>query len=475
MAGDDEQWVHALHEGNLDVVGAEEWAPAVTCFAYLFGQAAAPDLNPSANPNARTQQHVALVHAHAASMGALSRPAAPSDVSHPDRDGWTHAARQLLAFLHNEPATPVVELSRDRALRVEQMCVRALQGLAAGELDVATQHARRATRAAYAESLRGQEYLAYWVLGRVRRSTGNLYAATRIFAALARATPPAWRPLMEWELVLAGGDLPGQELSEPANTWRSLCAATLNGDRATWVDAQQKLAGAVLPPRLALERDALLGGLEGTLNVAAHRAVAGALYESALQIGKTPAVWRLSPGAAPRLQWCVAAPLEDEESVLFDEGDRVRTAAAVLAEAGDAGAPIETLFRSVYGFDFDQRVHDGIFRVLLHRVREAMGDRAEIEREGPRITLRAGAAIALPEPRSEPPFGDRLLRLIATDPGATAKDLADRSGIPLRGVQRALRLLIDTGACRADRKGRRIVYAVEDTTFSEPTHFGQRP
>ena len=373
------------------------------------------------------------------------------------------------------PVAPPALARDDPALRVAQMVSRALSALAGGDLDAATQHARQATRAAYAEGLRGLEYLAYWMLARVRRASGNPYAAARILGALARAAPPAWRPLVDWELALAGGDgrAVERELSEPAATWLRLCRAAEAGDEGALRAERDRLRARRLPPRFALERDALCAGLStgGAVDLAAQRAVAGALHESAERLGRTPAVWSVEPEAPPRLLWCVAARGVAEPR-LFDEGDRVRTLVAALARAGAAGVDRAALFEEVYGFAFEPAVHDGVFRVLLHRVRGAFGDRLELAREADRLALVAHAPTLLPEPRSEPPFGDRILRLIATAPGASAKELAERAGTTVRGVQRALRLLLDTGACRAERAGRRVVYAVEDTTFSEPTHFG---
>jgi len=223
---------------------------------------------------------------------------------------------------------------------------------------------------------------------------------------------------------------------------------------------------------IARERDALVRGLigEGVGELDALRQVSGALQETAARSGQTPAVWRIAPGESPRLGWCVA-PSEGEALRLMDEGDRVRALGASLAEGGADGVELTEAFERVYGFAFDPSVHDGVFRVLLHRVRGALEGVAEVEREGDRLALAVAQPLRLPEPRSEPPFGDRILRVIAANPGKTARELAERSGTTVRAVQRALRLLVETGACKSERVGRAVIYAVEDTTFSEPTHF----
>lgn len=52
---------------------------------------------------------------------------------------------------------------------------------------------------------------------------------------------------------------------------------------------------------------------------------------------------------------------------------------------------------------------------------------------------------------------------------ASAKEAAEALGTPVRTSQDALRRMVDDGACRAEKRGRKLVYHVEDTTFLEPT------
>lgn len=392
----------------------------------------------------------------------------------PFDDSELHCGEALSGWLAGEALRAPAELDRENpALRVEQMVLRALAEVERS-IDEAVQHARQASRAAYAEGLPAQELLAYWALARIRRVSGNPYAAARIGGSLCRAAPAEWWPLIDWELTLAGGDGSelGRPLSEPAATWVALCAAAEAGAEGSWQEALDRFRAMSLPAPFAGEQDALVRGLEGEGlgELDALRRVSGALQESAARSGQTPAVWRLAPGTEPRLGWCVASS-EGEGLRLMDEGDRVRALGAALAEGGSGGAELTDAFERVYGFAYDPAVHDGVFRVLLHRLRGALEGTASIEREGDQLTLAADAPLRLPEPRSEPPFGDRILRVIAASPGKTAKELAERSGTTVRAVQRALRLLVETGACRSERQGRQIVYAVEDTTFSEPTHF----
>ena len=77
--------------------------------------------------------------------------------------------------------------------------------------------------------------------------------------------------------------------------------------------------------------------------------------------------------------------------------------------------------------------------------------------------------VILADPRTAAPVGDRVLRLLASRPGVTAKDAAKALEVPLRTVQAELQQLVSDGACNAERQGRKVQYWVEDTTFSEPT------
>lgn len=462
----DAAWIRLLHSGDLEearrsAAGEPELLAVVDAVAPLYGAVGAPARDWS-DPEARAQADFARAVLHLVSLGASARPAPPGDTD------WSRAAAALVAFAGGRAIEPPAALSADDpALRVTEMVLRTLAALSAGDVRDATSHARRASRAAYAEGLRGLEYLVYWCLARTRREGQNLYAATRILGALARAAPSAWWPLIDWELVLAGGGPAAADraLTEPAAIWLE-AVADVEGD------ALARLRARPLPAGFARERDLLCDGMEGVSELADRGRVAGALYESAEQLGVTPATWALAPGAAPRLRWCVGGAATRPRR-LFDEGERVQALAACLAEAGQGGAPRDALFHAVYGFDFDAVLHDGLFRVLLHRTRGALEGVAEIARDDERLRLVVEAPVELPEPRSLPPFGDRLLRTIAATPGMSAKELAERVGDKMRTVQRTLRALVETGTCRAEKRGRQTIYTVEDTTFSEPTHFGE--
>lgn len=355
------------------------------------------------------------------------------------------------------------------SLRLAAMWTTALGHLHASELEDATRAARRAARAAYAESLPVQEYLAYWVLGRVRRARGNACAATRIASSLLRAAPPAWAALFEWELSLAGADPESFEATTPAAGQLRLA---LEGSQS----AQAELRALPLPRAFAAERDALLAGLDRGVALDAARRVAAALQPAAEAMERTPAVWHLG-GERPGLRWCVVPT--DHRPLLFDQGERVMRAAGVLAEASVAtpgakaeGMAVPQLFERIYGFAYEPDLHDGVFRVLLHRLRDALAGAADIERDERHVRLVPRQPIALPEERTSAPFADRVLRLLASAEGTSSKELAARCGVQVRSVQRALRELVEAGVCASARRGRQIVYVAVDTTFREPTHFG---
>jgi hypothetical protein len=107
--------------------------------------------------------------------------------------------------------------------------------------------------------------------------------------------------------------------------------------------------------------------------------------------------------------------------------------------------------------------------VLIHRCKEHLGDRASITRAKGRIQLVPNGPLLLADPRCSRPLGDSLLGIVAERPGASAKDIAEASGVSLRVVQATLQSLVKDGACQLDRDGREVRYVVEDTTFSEPT------
>ena len=379
---------------------------------------------------------------------------------------WRAAESALTAYLYAEPFEAPATLSRDEPdLRVFQLVLRALAVLD-GDTAAAVAQARQAARAARTEAIPAMEYLAYWTLARARRGTGKPHASALIVAACARAAPSHWHPLIDWELVLAGstGDIGGsmldRPLADPAQTWR----AVLRDPSEATLD---RLRALPLPPRFARERDVLASGFDAVAVADEPLAfrMAAALTPTATG---TPAVWEVDPSGC-RLRWARAAGTATAQ-ISMEEGERTIAAIAVLARA-QAGLPVEEFFQRVYGFGFRQAIHGGALRTLVHRVRSALGDSATLERVGDELRLEARGRFLCPALASAPTLEDRLLRLIALAPGVGARELSEHVDANLRTVQRALRSLASSGACDARQDGRSLTYAVEDTTFSEPTHF----
>ncbi|MDQ3035723.1 MAG: hypothetical protein M3Y87_25175, partial [Myxococcota bacterium] len=147
---------------------------------------------------------------------------------------------------------------------------------------------------------------------------------------------------------------------------------------------------------------------------------------------------------------------------------RSETALAALALAG--GTMRDTsLFSTVYGFEYEPALHATVFGVLLHRIRERLGEVGTLVRENEHVVLRASEPMTIADPRCTRLTDDSVLHVFARQGALSARDAAQQLALPLRTVQAVLQQLADEGAVRAVRQGRNIAYVVEDTTFSEPT------
>jgi predicted ArsR family transcriptional regulator len=62
-----------------------------------------------------------------------------------------------------------------------------------------------------------------------------------------------------------------------------------------------------------------------------------------------------------------------------------------------------------------------------------------------------------------------VLRCIAREGRMAARSISDALGISIRSAQSALEELVQNGSCQRHKIGRAVEYAVEDTTFQEPT------
>ena len=93
----------------------------------------------------------------------------------------------------------------------------------------------------------------------------------------------------------------------------------------------------------------------------------------------------------------------------------------------------------------------------------------EIVRDAGRLRMRVARAVAVPDPRCVQPTSEQVLRCIAREGKMAARDISDALGISVRSAQSALEELVQNGSCQRLKVGRAVEYAVEDTTFQEPT------
>jgi len=92
-------------------------------------------------------------------------------------------------------------------------------------------------------------------------------------------------------------------------------------------------------------------------------------------------------------------------------------------------------------------------------------------REDGRVALTPRVPLVVADPRCSRPLDERVLALLASNDGLSAKDAARELGLPLRTIQAALEELVSEGVCRSQRSGRSIEYRVDDTTFEVPTRY----
>ncbi len=410
-------------------------------------------------------------------------------------------ARAWLRWLRVEPDEHALDLGAiaaqaralgQPALVVEAQTLRALDALAAGDLQAAAELGRRASRMARTEAIPESEVLANVALARVRRAQNRPHLSLRILVALLPHAPPAWHDWIHWEAVAAGLirlDLPRS--SSPA----ALLAATLraigSGIAADVHPSAERLLGAVraIAP---LRHDALRaltllvpGYAEPDADVEAWRrgtsvetpvGLAGIAFAPApgrVEAG-TCAHVLVAPGAAARRVAPLAVPLEsanaevDPRPATPPGQPRTDEGLAVLALAGRA---IETsaYFRGVYEYDYEPGAHATMFGMHIHRMRSRLGDAGTVAREAGALTLVAARPMLIRDPRCGEPLAQQTLRLLARGGAESARKLATTLDVPLRTMQRVLAELVTDGDLARVQEGREIAYRVEDTTFSEPT------
>jgi hypothetical protein len=176
---------------------------------------------------------------------------------------------------------------------------------------------------------------------------------------------------------------------------------------------------------------------------------------------ETPARRELRPHVATK-----AAAGEDE----VDAYPRAQACAAALALAGSTGLSSDALYLQVFGATYDPARHDGLLRTTVYRARRHVAQSATLDRRGDRWVLEPTAGFEVVDPRCASSSEDHLLAwLAAQGRPATAREISDSLGAPLRTIQEALRALLLDGSIETRKDGRSSIYYLEDTTFSEPS------
>jgi hypothetical protein len=375
---------------------------------------------------------------------------------------------------------------------IEAAALRALAEEQGDDPDASLQTARRAMRMARTEGVPEGEHLAALVLARVRRRANQAHLAARILGALRKYALPEWHRWIDWELLLCTGgtrdalssDVLGHGGAAPVLAqW---LAAAERGDRHEFDQLTGNLEALVhgFAPALGDVRDALLAldpeanatgspferwraGSIHTLppavsGLAAASAPGGAIA-CAIAYPDRPGVRVLRVGAA--LASGAAPPIQATAA----KHARTQVLVAALALAGAGGLAEEDAFRKAYDFPYVAERHQGTFHVAIHRARAYVEGHAEIARDGGRLRMLVARPLALPDPRCVQPTAEQVLRCIAREGRMAARSISDALGISIRSAQSALEELVQNGSCQRHKIGRAVEYAVEDTTFQEPT------
>ena len=444
----------------------------------------------------------AFVDVHGALVDGLSEL---ESAGHRAARAFLRLATTELGGLAEEAAEIEAAAARSRhaALVIDAASLRALALLGEGRLDEATPVARRASRMARTEALPAQEYLAHLVLARVRRLQGKPAMSTRILSALASVAPRPWWGWIAWEQLLSAGPDVASPLIEALGTgddgpvaktavgFHRTLAAAATSERSevarafhalgTMAPTFADLAAELDQARIALDPDApigaappaLLAWLRGDVDSMAPGLPGLCIAAGEEAAPNEPAAWVVAePSRAPRR--VVRAGVGLAERAVRVRPTRMKvgredTALAVLTLAGPDGLLAETCFARVYGFDYKPDLHEGTFRVLLHRLKARIEGVGQLSWHDGIVALALEGPLIVADPRCSRATDDRIMLALARSGSATAKEIAAALRIPLRTVQSAIRELVDEGACRAEQEGRIVRYVVEDTTFSEPT------
>ncbi|UJR84588.1 helix-turn-helix domain-containing protein [Sandaracinus amylolyticus] len=412
----------------------------------------------------------------------------------------TRLAALWVAWLRGEPcreedaAAIEADAGRMRAadLVIDGASTRALALLDHDRVEEAIGVARRASRMASTEGLRGPRALAGVILARVRAVAGQSVHATRILESLGGWLPPAWSGWLASERLLASGieTAIAEDDASPAARAASAIAATLEaalrGDRATFdaSAAHLRATSATLGP-IARRARAAIGLLDAaidadTLDEDVAEFVRGEGARLPLGLGGLGAsgvhddatAWILrTPGRAGRRIARAGLALAGASAISATQRrtGREDVALAMIALAGDEGVELERLHRRVYRTPYEPESHDATLRVLAHRIGARLGSAGRVHASAGRVALVVSDAVVVPDPRCALSIEDRVLHALARRGRSTARDVAAELEVPLRSVQQAIRELVEDGACREEPQGRTVEYVVEDTTYTEPT------
>jgi hypothetical protein len=405
-------------------------------------------------------------------------------------------AGALRALLCGEPLARDVEQLGTRAGKaghaaavVEAQAIRALVALESADWAAGLELARRSSLMARTESIPEAEFFANLVLARARRENRQAHVALRIVDALSALVTAPWQNWIGWEAALLGGDVP-PVADGPAAWLAELLRAARHGDGTAFHARWQPLRGRVGAGLFGRELDDVVATLAPDLpaprsEIAAWRRGDADFPRPALQAlashaggdgdGELAAAYvLLRPGqAGVRLLQPGLALVAGPDVERLPHGrrapGRLEMLLAVLALAGPDGVDEPSCFARCYGFPYVQAIHGGVLDVLVHRARAAVQGAGRVERRDGRLALVATHAMVIPDPRTTRQMTDRVLRLLAQQGRASAKEAALKLRVSLRAVQGALNELARTEACVVARNGRQITYAVEDTVFSKPT------
>ena len=350
--------------------------------------------------------------------------------------------------------------------------------------DDALAAARRAFRMARTEELPHHEVFSAIALARTRRCAGMPHLAAHILSSLSELAPEPWLGWIAWETLLAGREtqVGGSNLT-CSNAARSLVdclRACAEGDR-------ERFEAAVRNGHDALACVAPMA--------ADFRALCAAVDLQSHATGSSQAFRELHSPVVPRGLRGLETPDHQTVAHVFSDGTRplrllhlglgislppgtpvlsasdvpgMRTTSAVIALLRTTSVDESSFFRNLYGFELEP-VHRAVLDTLLHRVRATVAHVATLERNTNQLRLVIRQPFAIWDPACASPLTDRLLRLLASQGPKNPDDAAEHLGYSRRSVYDALKLLVEEGACRRAREGRRVRYVVEDSAFSAPT------